>query len=53
MDIHLLIQKYQDNDQVFLKTLSFEEKFFPVLELYEKSLQNFDSSKSYEYLSTV
>ncbi len=53
MDIHLLIQKYQDNDQVFLRTLSFEEKFFPVLELYEKSLQNFDSSKSYEYLITV
>ena len=53
MDIRLLIQKYQENDREFLRELSLEERFFPVLELYEKDLQNFDSSKSYEYLIVV
>ena len=36
MDIRLLIQKYQENDREFLRELSLEERFFPVLELYEK-----------------
>lgn len=53
MDISLLIQKYRENDQEFLRTLSSEEKFFPILELYEMELQNFDPSKSYEHLIEV
>ena len=53
MDVKELIQKYRENDQEFLRTLSFEERFFPILELYEMELKNFDPSKSYEYLIEI
>ena len=50
MEVYELVQKFKENDREFLKSLSVEEKFFPVLELFEEEFEHFDFEKSYEYL---
>ena len=50
MEVYVLIQKFKENDWEFLKSLSAEEKFFPVLELFEEEFEHFDFAKSYTYL---